>query len=515
MQEIELKFDLDGAQEKRLRSSAVVKQLSEGPAVTESLWSVYYDTPDHALRAEGTALRLRRVQGEWVQTVKCTTGAMANGLSNPFEIEYEVSGQNLDLTRIPDHDLREHLIGLSRAGLVPVVETRFRRTRRMLTLPDGSVRAEFAIDKGTLSSGDTTQAFTEAEFELKDGTPSRLYELAQRVMTLGPIRFAQASKSERALALSQPDLLPTLRKARRVDLSNVSSVEEAAILILTEGLSHAAPNIAMVLESENMNGPHQMRVGLRRLRSALSAFRPALGREALAPIGEQAQFLAAQAGHIRDLDVLAEEIVAAEAQANPAEPGHRHLIDAIRAHRELVRAQVRKTLAQPQRSLFPLDLASFIANRGWVDGADYTQTTRLSQPVLPFARKVLDKRWKAVRLWGDRIETLTIDERHEMRKDVKKLRYLVDAFRTLFDPDDVAAFNRGVKRLQKAFGALNDSAMAELVLMAPDAPGIDDPLAQRSAGRIIGKLLAQSDALWPAAIDDWHSLSESGRFWRR
>jgi len=254
MQEIELKLGLDAAQEKRLRSSAVVKELSEGPAVTESLWSVYYDTSDHALRAEGIALRLRRVRGEWVQTLKCATGKMANGLSSPVEIEYEVSGQNLDLTRITDHDLREHLIGLSRAGLAPVAETRFRRTSRMLALPDGSVRAEFAIDKGTLSSGGTSESFCEAEFELKEGTPSGLYDLARRVMTLGPIRFARASKSERALALSQPDLKPGLRKARPVDLSGVSGVEEAAILILTEGLSHAAPNIAMVLESDDING---------------------------------------------------------------------------------------------------------------------------------------------------------------------------------------------------------------------------------------------------------------------
>ena len=58
-----------------------------------------------------------------------------------------------------------------------------------------------------------------------------------------------------------------------------------------------------------------------------------------------------------------------------------------------------------------------------------------------------------------------------------------------------------------AFGALNDSAMAEMMLMQPDAPGTGDPDAARAAGRAIGHYLARSDALWPRAMDDWQALA--------
>lgn len=515
MQEIELKLGLDAAQERRLRNSKAVRALSKGSAKTETLWSIYFDTPGYALRSEGIALRLRRVGGEWVQTLKRARGEMTGGLSKPVEIEYAVEGQHLDLTKIPDHDLREHVIGLAREGLSPVAETRFRRTKRILELPVAGVVAELAIDKGTLSSGGVSESFVEAEIELKAGPVSGLYDLACRVFPSGPVRFATASKSERALSLSMDNLLPELRKARPVDLTGCESAEEAAIRILSESLSHAAPNIALVLGSDTKDGPHQMRVGLRRLRSALSAFRPILGREALAPIGEQAKILGAEAGRLRDLDVLAEEIVAKEAQAHPHEPGYPLLIDAIRDRREQVRGSVRKALMRSEQSLFPLKLAQFIANRAWVDGSDHAQTVRLAQPVMPFARKVLDKRWKAVRRWGDVIEELTIDERHEMRKEIKKLRYVTDSFRSLFDPDEFATFNKSMKRLQKSFGALNDAAMVEIVLMDPDAPGRNDPAAQRAAGRVISTLQAKSDSLWPMAVDEWRSLAEFGRFWHR
>ncbi len=87
MQEIELKLGLDEAQERRLRNSKAVKALSQGPASTETLVSIYFDTPDHALRAEGIALRLRRAGGEGAQSLKSARREITGGLSTPVEIE--------------------------------------------------------------------------------------------------------------------------------------------------------------------------------------------------------------------------------------------------------------------------------------------------------------------------------------------------------------------------------------------------------------------------------------------
>ncbi len=513
MLEIELKIALDRAQFAALKSSKPVNELADGAPVTRTLHNVYYDTQEGALRQAGIALRLRRENRRWTQTVKRKSGPMQAGLSTPLEDECVVRGQNLTLNLIQDDDLREEVIGIARQGLLPVVITHFRRTRRLLRTVSGAV-VELALDEGETSAGGHSLPILEAELELKEGHAGDLYEIAERIFTQAPLRFATMSKSERALCLMNAQDIPTLRKARPVALHQKMTAEQAAHAILSEGLNHASPNLALLLESEDIGGPHQLRVALRRMRSAFSAFRNVLGRGGLVNLAATAQWIGAEAGRLRDLDVLADEIVGPFAAKHPDEPGFAKLANAVAERRTAVRASVRTELSRPEATVFALRLGRYLASRGWLDPADHGQTPRLAQKVERVANKVLNKRWKAVASYGERIEALTIDERHEMRKELKKLRYLVDAFKSLYPEEQVTEFMRAVKRLQTAFGALNDAAMVELLLMAKNAPGAGDPLAQRAAGRVIGQLLAKSDHLWPQAQTDWHDLAALGSFWR-
>lgn len=514
MREIELKLLLDEAQERRLRASPVLKSHGISPAKTLTLISRYYDTAEDKLRTESISLRLRKAGRQWVQTVKKTTEPIVQGLSQPLEDECVLPSGSLNLGLIQDDDLREDVIGYARGGLHVVAETEFRRTSRHVRTPGGGV-VELAIDKGVLRSGEREEPFLEAELELVDGTAGDLYALAALLFPTGPVRFSALSKSERALALSgKVQMPPVPRKAIRIVLSDSSTIEGAAIQILSEGLSHYLPNMPLLLETDDLGGPHQVRVALRRLRSALSAFRGSLGREALASWADQAKDIAAAAGRLRDLDVLSAELIAPFAEQNPDEPGFAALRDAVAARRKLVQSEVRRDLAGPAVTSFGFEMAGFIATRGWLDPSDHDQSVRLAAPITPFARKVLAKRWKAVRLYGDRIEELTIDERHELRKELKKLRYLVDAFRSLFETEQVEAFIRLIKKVQSAFGALNDSAMAEEILTVQDAPGADDPRAARAAGRMIGHLLAEANHQWPDAVAGWRRLVAVGPFWK-
>ncbi|MEM7059570.1 MAG: CYTH and CHAD domain-containing protein [Pseudomonadota bacterium] len=514
MREIELKLVLDEAQERRLRASPVLKSHGVSEAKTQNLTSQYFDTDADTLREQGIALRLRKAGRQWLQTVKKVTQPMAQGLSQPLEDECVLPDDNLNLSLIQDDDLREDVIGIARKGLHVVAETDFRRTSRQLRTPSGGV-VELAIDKGALRSGDWEEAFIETELELIDGNAGDLYALAALLFPKGPVRFSALSKSDRALALSgKVKMPPEPRKAVKVVLPSAATIEGAAIQILSEGLSHYLPNLPLLLETDNPGGPHQVRVALRRLRSALSAFRGPLGRDVLATWAIHARDIAAAAGRLRDLDVLGEELLQPMADENPGEPGFAALVQAVAKRRERVQAEVRRDLSGPEVTAFGFDMAGFIATRGWLDPSDHQQSARLAAPVAPFVQKALNKRWKAVRSYGNRIESLTIDERHELRKELKKLRYLADAFRSVFESNRVEEFIRLIKKLQVAFGALNDSAMAEEILTAPDAPGSDDPMAARAAGRVIGHLLAEADHQWPGAIAGWRDLAAYGPFWK-
>ena len=130
------------------------------------------------------------------------------------------------------------------------------------------------------------------------------------------------------------------------------------------------------------------------------------------------------------------------------------------------------------------------------------------------AAEGLKKRWKKARRGAEGLETLSIDARHELRKELKKLRYGVDFFAPLYPAETVQPFRKPLKKLQNLFGALNDAAMVEAVLTLPGAPAEDDPAAQRAAGRMLGRLEAKAEQDWARAREMWDLLSEAPRFWR-
>jgi CHAD domain-containing protein len=216
-------------------------------------------------------------------------------------------------------------------------------------------------------------------------------------------------------------------------------------------------------------------------------------------------------GTLRDLDVLAEDILAAAAENAPREAGFAVLSEAVARRREAARAEVRQTLAGPEVAAFVLDLAGFVATRGWrAGGAD---PAALGASVRRHARRALDKRWKAVKKRTEKLDELSMEERHELRKEIKRLRYVVEIFDSLYPAGKAKRFRAALNRLQHDFGKLNDAAMVETMLTGPRAPGAGDLDAQRASGRVIGAALAEAAHLWPRVADDWRSLAERGPFW--
>src|SRR5512140_777648 len=88
--EIELKFRLDPA-----KADAVFDALGGGKARTKTLTAIYYDTPRRTLARGHMALRVRRENDRWVQTLKSDGGA--DGRLGRGEWEAEVPGATPDL----------------------------------------------------------------------------------------------------------------------------------------------------------------------------------------------------------------------------------------------------------------------------------------------------------------------------------------------------------------------------------------------------------------------------------
>lgn len=157
------------------------------------LLSRYYDTPDGALRRHGLALRLRREDGRWLQTLK-GGGRVTGGLHRRFEFDRALKGPHPDLAAarraLPDLPWQAW-----EGRLTPVFETRFLRRRWRLAW--GKADIEAALDQGEVRAGGKRALLCELELELLRGDPRALFDLAawlERFVALVPDAVSKAEK---------------------------------------------------------------------------------------------------------------------------------------------------------------------------------------------------------------------------------------------------------------------------------------------------------------------------------
>ena len=120
------------------------------------------------------------------------------------------------------------------------------------------------------------------------------------------------SKADRGFLLAETGLVdpaPAPRPARKVKLQRHTAAGAALQDILRECAGQIIANIEAVVALDVPEGPHQLRIGLRRLRSALALFRTVASCELAGRLKTEARWLALEAGHLRDLQVIVAEIV--------------------------------------------------------------------------------------------------------------------------------------------------------------------------------------------------------------
>lgn len=197
---------------------------------------------------------------------------------------------------------------------------------------------------------------------------------------------------------------------------------------------------------------HQMRVVLRRLRSALSVFRPTTPCPTLAALAAPARDLAAQLGAARDWDVFLDGTGAAMATAFSDDPRSRALLRAARRAREVAYTNLCATLSGAGFRTFAFTLAATAGLRSWTDDP------ALHTPIDVLATQALDRHMRYVRHAGRGIAALSILALHELRKDCKRLRYTAEFFAPLFPEHPVRRFTRRLAAMQEELGLLNDRA---------------------------------------------------------
>ncbi|WP_052493929.1 CYTH and CHAD domain-containing protein [Nitrosospira sp. NpAV] len=465
--EIELKLRLPPAATARLQRNPLLKSLSISNSVTRKLYSIYYDTPDFALRRNGIALRLRREGKQWVQTIK-GGGSAAAGLHQRDESEAPVLKARPDFTKISDPQLIKLISTASlREQLHPVFTTVFNRHTRILRLPDGG-EAEFCLDRGTIVAGDISTPICEIELELESGSPLPLFQLAQDLLHDIPLRLENVSKAERGYVLASGSGSPPL-KAQPVQLAAEMSVSEAFKAITWNCLGHLHSNEAGMLDGSDIEYLHQMRVALRRQRSALSIFSRVFSKTAFLPIAQELKWLAGQFGPARDWDVFVKETFAA---VYPAFPNHQGMV-ALRGKCERLRRHhndtARKAIESRHYTELMLKLGAWLCTESWLAQPDLAASDnpagRSDVPVREFAGTLLAHRHRQLKKYGKKLESLSVPELHALRIVAKKQRYAAEFFAGFFPhKESTKRYIQSLSTLQDILGAMNDTAVVERLL---------------------------------------------------
>jgi inorganic triphosphatase YgiF len=483
MREIELKLEVGSDAIDALRRSPALQRHAEGRATTRQLRSLYFDTADLGLAEAGIALRVRRVGRSFVQTVKCDSLPVGGHLERK-EIEGPVPGEEPDLARLADPSLRAHIEQIrGDRALLPTIETEVRRLQRRLRF--GGSHIELALDEGCLRTRAGELPIRELELELLEGEPKALYELALELQQVAALRISLKSKDARGRALITGGADPP-RKATPLRLEPQASVDDALAELGKGCLEQILANWDVAYQGHDPEGVHQMRVGVRRLRSALSLFSKLLPEDALRT---ELRWLGAELGGARDWDVFAEETIEPLQRRFSADPGLKRLRDEVRARLAESHTALRRALDDPRATRLALKLGAWVTGRGWREQPLSADSARLFAPARQVGAELLQRRARRVRRRGRDIAHRTLEERHALRIQVKKLRYAVEFLGGLYpDKDRARRYRRRLSALQESLGELNDGVTAERLLsevLQRLGPEVDSDL-HRAVGFVAG-----------------------------
>src|SRR3979490_279886 len=329
------------------------------------LVSTYYDTPTLALHRERLSLRVRKQGGEFVQTLKAENPAQADILARK-EWEDQIPSKRPVLNapktgkRLSDTVRDEELH--------PVFTTTVTRTVIEIS-PESSARIEVAIDEGEIrtSKGDAVAPISEIELELKKGDPRVIFDVALQLLETAPNRIETRSKAERGyLLLGTEGLMPQAVRVGPVALDPAMSVEAALERIGRRCLAHLLSNEHAALAGEP-EGIHQMRVAVRRLRSALLALKRALPIKHYRWASEELRWLAHARGPVRNWDIFAACLLRPVAYALPAGPGFGGLTGATERRRRSALDQAKQAVVSERYTESMLRLLRWFVARGWRD----------------------------------------------------------------------------------------------------------------------------------------------------
>lgn len=405
------------------------------------------------------------------------------------------------LANCADPEILLGLQGLDTTHWRAAFGKRVSKVERRLALDGSSVECVFEV--GTLNSASGSVPVARLRFAVTDGSPRRLLDLIDELRRTVALRFAVLEPEERGYA-SFTQAGPQIIRAEPIELRPQMSREAAYAWILRCCIDHWTGNELAAVEARMPEGVHQMRVALRRLRAALSVFKGLMPVPREIWVKEQVRWLARALGHAREWDVFLGDTLAPVEAHFANEPGLAMLRKRACTHRDEGYRGLAKAVASERYTDLLIELYGWIA---LLDAAP--PEAPAGNDIATFAVEKGQRLTARALRQGRHLMAAPVEQRHELRLQLKKLRYAGEFFRSLIPSKHFNTTLGLVGQLQGILGEGNDLAVARELLTK-----IGEPATARAEGLLLGWHAATGCRQGADLHHKWQKFAGAKSIWR-
>jgi len=502
--DISLDFEIAPQDIARLLRAPALLACRQGRARVSGASMVWHDTAGGDLAARG--LSLGQARDAWRLERLRPNGIFRDGVIEwppatvaPIVAQGSTPGQ---IAQSLNQDMPE--------GLTPIAA--FTGRLREYPLRLAAAPARLAVLEGTLRGVAQDRLTCHV---IVTGQATAAAHLAAALCDTVRLTVPRAGLAAQAIAVATGQA-PSARRTGAPSIPPGTTVAEAidcVVAHLADVILHWASLVPGAASPEPL---HQMRVGVRRLRSALSVFRRAAQDEAgacpwLDELAGHLKPLASRLGHARDWDVFIDGTGEDVAGAFPKDRRIAQLNAAASRKREAAYADLATFFASRAWAKLEMTLALLPSLRPWRPGAQPGSDDRLALPIRDYAADALKRRLKSVLTYGADLSAHEPAALHELRKQAKRLRYAIEFFSPLFAEKPVRKYLPRLEELQEELGTLNDRAVAA-ALMDQLGGGTDRAFA---AGVVMGFGAARNARATARIQRAWEKLTQARPFWTK
>ena len=328
-------------------------------------------------------------------------------------------------------------------------------------------------------------------------------EVASLALALPAVRPAAHSVAELARRLA--DRADPFLPAPLPRLGPEQTLNEAIALILQHFALLLQASVPAAAAGQGVEPVHQMRVALRRLRSALRLVRRAapglaLHTTALRQLGQTL-------GPARDWDVFLAGLGPAAAAALPDAKKMAPLLAAARRRRAEAYVALRGEFADDAFRRLIMALTCAGVARPWTEAAAADHDA-LDAGLDRFANHALARQWRRLLAPGGDLAGLPEPRLHAIRLEAKRMRYAAELLAPLFPGRDAERLITRLRLLQDQLGHLNDGAVAATLMaeLGPAGRGF-------AGGAVRGLVAGRGDGLRSGIAEAWRKLRKTSPFW--